>query len=34
MNFNPASLLYLSRTMTKAKKIGSSSITKEILFWA
>jgi ribosomal protein S18 len=30
MNFNPASLLYLSRTMTKAQKIGSSSITGEI----
>ena len=32
MNFNPASLLYLSRTMTKAQKIGSSSITGERLF--
>ena len=32
MNFNPASLLYLSCTMTKAQKIGSSSFTEEILF--
>ena len=28
MNFNSASLLYLSCTMTKAQKIGSSSITR------